>query len=394
MSQKKRILEQRRREELLKKQAAQKKMTLATVITIFALVILVIAGALIFDNVKKKSQEENYSAGLEENGYIKGVNVNKYIKLCEFDHLDTNPKDYYPTKEEEEEYIASLISANPVYSTEKDVVVKSADTINIDFVGKVDGVMYEGGSTDNKGLKCQIGTDMLPGDLESKIVGHKTGETFDATVHFDDDFGNEEIAGKDVVYTVTVNGMYKEGEFNDEFVKNYLTGENATSAEAYLDAYRMDIAKEKFASYLKEFIITESEVISYPTSYTKKVEKLMKNREYAQFNAINEAYSNINGSPIYDSILDMRNMTQSEYDEHIKTVAKDEVKKNLVYQALAEKYSVTYTSEDMDSCVSSLGYAESGYDTAIVKYGVPYVNQQAIIIAVDRYLKENFTLTE
>ena len=394
MSQKKKILEQRRREELLKKQAAQKKMTLITVISVFVIVVLVIAGALVFDAVKKKAKEENYSAGLEENGYIKGVNVDKYIKLCEFDKLNTNPKDFYPSKEEEEEYIASIIAANPDYTTEKDIVVKTADQINIDFVGKVDGVMYEGGSTNDKGLKCQLGSDMLPGDLESKIVGHKTGETFDTTVHFPDDFANEEIAGKDVVYTVTINGMYKDGEFNDEYVKRNLTGENATSAEAYLEAYRMGIAEENYAAYLKEFVITESEVITYPTSYTKKVEKLMKNREYAQFEAINEAYSNINGSPIYDSILDMRNMTQSEYDEHIKSVAKDEVKKNLVYQALAEKYSITYTSEDMDSCVSSLGYAESGYDTAIVKYGVPYVNQQAIIIAVDRYIKENFTLAK
>ena len=392
MSQKKKILEKRRKEVELKKAAAQKKMTLITVVSVFALVVLVIAGALVFDALKKKANEVNYSAGLEENGYIKGVNVDKYIKLCEFDHLNTNPKDYYPSQEEEDEYIASIIAANPAYSEEKDIVVKTADTVNIDFVGKVDGVMYEGGSTDNKGLKCQIGSDMLPGDLESKIVGHKTGETFDATVHFPDDFANEEIAGKDVVYTVTVNGMYKDGEFNDEFVKKYLSGENATSAEAFLNAYRMDIAKDNFATYLKDFIITESEVITYPTSYTKKVQKLMKNKELEQFNAINEAYSNINGKPIYDSILDMRNMTQSEYDEHIKSVARDEVKKNLVYQALAQKYSVTVTDEDMDACVSSLGFAESGYETAVARYGVPYVNQQAIIVAVDRYIKENFTL--
>ncbi|MBQ4275338.1 MAG: FKBP-type peptidyl-prolyl cis-trans isomerase [Lachnospiraceae bacterium] len=392
MSQKKKILEKRRKEAELKKAAAQKKMTFITVVSVFALVVLVIAGALVFDALKKKANEVNYSAGLEENGYIKGVNVDKYIKLCEFDHLNTNPKDYYPSQEEEDEYIASIIAANPAYSEEKDIVVKTADTVNIDFVGKVDGVMYEGGSTDNKGLKCQIGSDMLPGDLESKIVGHKTGETFDATVHFPDDFANEEIAGKDVVYTVTVNGMYKDGEFNDEFVKKYLSGENATSAEAFLNAYRMGIAKDNFATYLKDFIITESEVITYPTSYTKKVQKLMKNKELEQFNAINEAYSNINGKPIYDSILDMRNMTQSEYDEHIKSVARDEVKKNLVYQALAQKYSVTVTDEDMDACVSSLGFAESGYETAVARYGVPYVNQQAIIVAVDRYIKENFTL--
>ena len=451
MSQKKKILEKRRKEVELKKAAAQKKMTLITVVSVFALVVLVIAGALVFDALKKKANEVNYSAGLEENGYIKGVNVDKYIKLCEFDHLNTNPKDYYPSQEEEDEYIASIIAANPAYSEEKDIVVKTADTVNIDFVGKVDGVMYEGGSTDSKGLKCQIGSDVLylsycrvrtdgkstrPSYLiplikrllpytadiglpeEERVENRvstrddalgvlsvlmreyadikenydKTGETFDATVHFPDDFANEEIAGKDVVYTVTVNGMYKDGEFNDEFVKKYLSGENATSAEAFLNAYRMGIAKDNFATYLKDFIITESEVITYPTSYTKKVQKLMKNKELEQFNAINEAYSNINGKPIYDSILDMRNMTQSEYDEHIKSVARDEVKKNLVYQALAQKYSVTVTDEDMDACVSSLGFAESGYETAVARYGVPYVNQQAIIVAVDRYIKENFTL--
>ncbi|MBP5276028.1 MAG: hypothetical protein J6Z07_04445 [Lachnospiraceae bacterium] len=77
MSQKKKILEKRRKEAELKKAAAQKKMTLITVVTVFALVVLVIAGALAFDAIKKKANEVNYSDRLEENGYIKGVNVDK-----------------------------------------------------------------------------------------------------------------------------------------------------------------------------------------------------------------------------------------------------------------------------------------------------------------------------
>lgn len=400
MSQKKRILEQRRREEEARKAAKQKRSTLITLIVIGVIVIGVIAGALVYDGLHKgygssnsSSKEVNYSLGLDDEGYMKGVKTLKYIKLCEFDMLNKNPESFYPSKETEDAYIEGLLSSYLVLDKTEGQMVKTGDTIDVSFNATIDGNAYADGSTNGKTLKCILGSETLPGDLEQKIMGHKTGEDFDVTVSFADDFANEDMAGKDVVYTVNIAGVYKKGEFNDEFIKtNY--GDSAGSAQEFLEKYRLSVAEEAFDNYVKDFIIEESEVITYPTSYTKKAETVLEGREYQQYLALNQAFVNLNGTKAYNSILEMKNMTESQYKEHIKSMAREEVKTDLVYQALYEKFGLSFDETIINEVVTSLGYAEDEYEEAEKRYGKPYLRREAMHKLVDKYLVENFNLSE
>lgn len=89
-------------------------------------------------------------------------------------------------------------------------VVEDGDTVNIDYVGKVDGVPFEGGDTKGRGADLEIGSGAYIDGFEDAIIGHKVGETFDFTVTFPDPYlNNPEMSGKEAVFTTTINGVYE-----------------------------------------------------------------------------------------------------------------------------------------------------------------------------------------
>jgi len=92
---------------------------------------------------------------------------------------------------------------------EKTLEVKDGDTVNIDYVGSVDGVEFEGGNTNGAGADLTIGSGSYIDDFEEQLIGAHPGDTVEVKVTFPENYGNEELNGKDAVFTVTVNGIYE-----------------------------------------------------------------------------------------------------------------------------------------------------------------------------------------
>lgn len=393
MSQKKRLLERKRREEALKKAERNQAIGRVIGVVILVLIVAIIAGALIFDSAKKAEKELNYSIGLDATGKIKGVKAEKYVELADFNALNMNKADYYPTAEEEQTYIDAIVESYPDLSDKKNVTVKEKDTVSVDYVGRIDGKEYEGGSTNGMGVRVTLGTLTYPEEFENGIIGHKTGETFDVSVPFAADFENADLAGKTVVYTITLNGIYEKAEFNDEFVKKNF-GNAVENAEDFLNKYRMSAAQDKFDEYVKEYAISESKVKSYPAGYLSKMKKFIKAKDYKQMETTNSTYQNLYGKDAYKDVLDMRKMDKKEYRQEVLKSAKEQADENLIMQALFEKFNLTVSDEDIKEVTSSFGFNEDEYDQAVERFGEPYLYEQAMIKVVNNYLAENYNLIE
>ena len=87
--------------------------------------------------------------------------------------------------------------------------VKDGDKVNIDYVGTVDGVEFEGGNTEGMGADLTIGSGSYIDDFEEQLIGAHPGDTVEVNVTFPENYGNAELNGKDAVFTVTVNGIYE-----------------------------------------------------------------------------------------------------------------------------------------------------------------------------------------
>lgn len=97
----------------------------------------------------------------------------------------------------------------PSYSTDSSLEVKDGDTVNIDYVGKIDGTAFDGGSTDGNGTDLVIGSGTYIDNFEEQLIGAHPGDEVEVTVTFPDDYGVDDLNGKEAVFDVTVNGIYE-----------------------------------------------------------------------------------------------------------------------------------------------------------------------------------------
>ncbi|MFV3292045.1 trigger factor [Pseudomonas sp. NY11955] len=111
------------------------------------------------------------------------------------------------------------------------------DQVNIDFVGKVDGEVFAGGSA--KGTQLVLGSGrMIPG-FEDGLVGAKAGEERVVNVTFPEDYQNLDLAGKAAEFTITVNSVSAPvlPELNEEFFAQF------GIKESTLEGFRAEVRK-------------------------------------------------------------------------------------------------------------------------------------------------------
>ena len=100
------------------------------------------------------------------------------------------------------------------YSTDASLTVEDGDTVNIDYVGSVDGVEFEGGSTQGQGTDLVIGSGSYIDDFEEQLIGahpgDEPGDEVDVYATFPDPYNNNpDLSGKEALFEVTINGIYE-----------------------------------------------------------------------------------------------------------------------------------------------------------------------------------------
>ena len=174
----------------------------------------------------------SFSDAFDENGYLKGVTAADYVTLPD-DYADiTISADLGQVSDDDiNDYIDSNVLSNFATTNEvKDRAAADGDTVNIDYVGRIDGVAFDGGDTKGSGADLTLGSGTYIDNFEDQIVGHTPGETFDVTVTFPENYGNDALAGKEAVFTMTLNAIYETG-ITDEMVAAYEGNDYATVTE-------------------------------------------------------------------------------------------------------------------------------------------------------------------
>ena len=117
----------------------------------------------------------------------------------------------------------------------KDRAAADGDTVFINYKGMLDGVAFEGGTAENQTLT--LGSNTFIDGFEDAIIGHMPGESFDINVTFPEDYGNEELNGKAVVFTIDLHAI----------VPTEITDEIATAtvgSEITVDEYKLQVKED------------------------------------------------------------------------------------------------------------------------------------------------------
>ena len=102
----------------------------------------------------------------------------------------------------------------------KERKTKLNDTVVIDFEGKINNEVFEGGSA--KGHHLKIGSNSFIPGFEDKLIGKSSGQNFDIDLNFPKDYQAKELAGKKVIFNVTINEIREDikAEINNDFAKS------------------------------------------------------------------------------------------------------------------------------------------------------------------------------
>lgn len=128
-----------------------------------------------------------------------------------------------PVSETEvDEALQKLASQNQQYKARgKTAKAKDGDAVVIDFVGKIDGVPFDGGAAEEQTVVIGAGR-FIPG-FEEQLIGVKTGDETELNVTFPEDYQAENLKGQAAVFEVKVREvrMPKEAEIDEDFAKNF-----------------------------------------------------------------------------------------------------------------------------------------------------------------------------
>src|SRR5690554_6703596 len=119
---------------------------------------------------------------------------------------------------------------------------KNKDVVTIDFKGSIDGEEFEGGSAEGHRLTLGSG-QMIPG-FEKGIVGGKAGEELEIDVTFPEDYHNEDLAGKDAKFAITIHKVeeHQLPELDQEFFKRF--GIEAEDEAAFREEVKKNMERE------------------------------------------------------------------------------------------------------------------------------------------------------
>jgi len=160
-----------------------------------------------------------------------------------------------PTVEDSEidEKLKTLLEANAPYaSLEEKRVLQADDQANFDFVGKVDGVEFEGGKAE--GFELVVGSGQFIPGFEDQMMGMNIEETKEIIVTFPEDYQAADLAGKEAVFTVTINDIKvkAEAKLDEEMVQKLIPNEEGATAETVKEKIAEQVKSEKVSKLYNE----------------------------------------------------------------------------------------------------------------------------------------------
>jgi len=222
------------------------------------------------------------------------------------------------------------------------------DTVTMDYEGKIDGVAFEGGTA--TGQETELNENrFIPGFVDG-IVGMTAGETKDVPAKFPDPYSNEELAGKDAVFTITVHEIKEPElpELDDELAKRVSRSESLAALRTEVKR-RLDETVKRNARRHSQGEILDKLIASndFP------LPDVLVERELANVLAETRQYVVRAGIP-WDDYLAQSGKTEESLRQDARPEAERRVKTTLLVEAIAKKEGIVATQDDVEQELAAL----------------------------------------
>ena len=258
-------------------------------------------------------------------------------------------KELHVEKEAVEEQVQGLRSRHAkMVEAEEGAVIEKGDFAIIDFAGTVDGEPFSGG--EGKGYPLEVGSNSFIPGFEDQLVGLKKGDSTDVDVTFPEEYFVKELAGKQAIFKVNVQDVKRKElpELTDEYVA---ANSDCKTVEELRASYkeRMQKAAENNAQIAYEKALIDLAVanaefevpeIMIEDRVTQMIDEMRMSLEARKLTL--EQYMQYSG-------IDMKQLRERQHD-----AAVENVKTDLVLDAIAKAENIQVSMEDVDSELSAI----------------------------------------
>lgn len=270
-----------------------------------------------------------------------------------------------------------------------DRAVATGDTVIIDYVGKKDGVAFDGGTAQNADLT--IGSGQFIDGFEDGLIGVKPGETVDLNLTFPENYQSTDLAGAKVVFTVTVHYILPT-EMKDEVVAGFGI-EDFQNVKELKDYCRMALEENAQSVYQQNLegavvsaLMENSTFAELPGGLIEQYEETIK----ANIESTAAMYG-VDGATFVYYFYNV-----ADYDTFVNENANYSAQSMLAIQAVAEKEGLILEEEEVDERLEKLA-TDNGWeslDQVLAQYDREELKENLVYEDVVAYLLESAQVTQ
>ena len=298
-------------------------------------------------------------------------------------------KEYAYTVKEEEvtAELNRLLDRNARKVNVEDRPAQNGDIANIDFVGTVDGVKFDGGEAE--GFDLTLGSGQFIPGFEDQVVGMNIGDVKDVNVTFPENYQAEALKGKAAVFAVTLNALQAKElpELTDEFVKD-ATG--SATVEEYKEKVtaRLQVQADRRANdatenSILEAIAANTEVEIPQAMIEREIDNLLQKFEYQLM---------YQGLKLQD-YLDFIKTTMADFRKNYTEQATKNVTSQLIISQIIKNEKIEATEEEINAKVAeqaaSVGKETEEYKKNMDPRQFDYIASDIVITKLFNFLKAN-----
>lgn len=286
--------------------------------------------------------------------YTAKVTVYPEVELGEYKGVEVKKPVYNVEDEEIEKQVKAMAEKNARVETKEEGTVEEGNIAVIDFKGFVDDVAFEGG--EGKDYSLEIGSHTFIDNFEEQLVGLKVGENKEVIVTFPENYGKEELNGKEAKFEVTVKEIKTKElpNLDDEFAKE--VSEFDTIAElkedikAKLEKSNAEKEKREFEEAVVRTVVENAKIDLPEVMVDRELENMMKDLENKlKYQGLTlEQYYAFTGS------------NEESMKSYMRDGALNKVKTELVLEKVSKTENIDVTEEEIKTKAMEIAKMYSG----------------------------------
>ena len=294
---------------------------------------------------------EVVGANAEELLTARNLNLDDYVTMGDYEGIEISDLTYeIYTAEAFETDLQSYLNYCGEYDLEEVTdhdTAELGDTLAIDYVGTMDGEEFSGGTGSSD---LTLGSGSFIDGFEDGLVGCKTGDVVDLNLTFPEDYSSESLAGQDVVFTVTVNGIYTKTmhEFTDELASSLFGYDTVEECKIGIvnstNESNIEEAEENQQMELIEKLLSNFTISGYPEDLHQEYSDVYYNY-YAD-------YAGAYGYELEDFLSSAYGMTEDDLKSAAESYADSQCQYYLVLMSIAKAENIEITADEINSYVS------------------------------------------